>query len=413
VISVVVYNPTNASPVTNGEITFTDEEGTAWPVFDLRLSRELNGPGVGELSVSLMHPRLAALTYRNVVRVYQDGELIKSFVIREVEDVEVGSGSERKRTVRGLGLLSRTQEMVRVTPNPINRYPLAYTRRHDWAAPETSTTTWTDTVYTMNRPDDVVFGEGFYRPIAWPTPVAPTEPLGIDWVHSTATGVTHPVTIDYWHRTFTVASESEVAVFASASADKLEVAIDGVEVISEELTEPDGLWWWTWKAGVKLAAGTHTIRAKVDLRVATGQGGFICCGFPTGSDGIDSDNILFFTGDDEWDLLSDPATPPGQTPGQIIRLGMAEAAARGCQTPTLNFSDTVDSNGDPWDTTVPLVYRVPCTEFDVLDALLPWVEFSMSDSGYTLNVVNVSTGLGSSTAVELEPVTFVKVSGSG
>jgi hypothetical protein len=133
------------------------------------------------------------------------------------------------------------------------------------------------------------------------------------------------------------------------------------------------------------------------------------------------DEILFVSGDnvdpDEvnggWKVLRDPATPPGQTAGRIIRLGMEEAAARGVEVPTLNFSDTVDSNGDAWDATIPLAYRVPATEWDILESLTPWVEFSMDDVGYTLNVVNLSTGLGSATTVELDPVTFTKLAGAG
>jgi hypothetical protein len=381
----------------------------------VKLSRELNAPGVGQLSVSLMHPNLASLTYRNVVRVYDDGNLIKSFVIREVEDVTVGPPEEQKRTVKGLGLLSRLQEMVRVTPNPIDELPLSYVRRHDWGAPETLTTSWVNVLYPQNR--TTLLGTATNRPVAWPTPVAPNEALGVKWVHTRLEGVAHPAGVDYYHRSFTLDEDAEVAFFCSA-ADQFSACLDGVEMLTEELSGPNSVWWWTWKFAAALKAGTHSVRLRVELINSTGAGGVIFAAFKTGPGGINE--ILFVSGnnpdptavDGGWRVLRDPATPPGQTAGRIIRLGMEEAAARGVEVPTLNFSDTVDSNGDAWDATIPLAYRVPATEWDILESLTPWVEFSMSDVGYVLNVVNLSTGLGSATSVELDPVTFLKMAGA-
>ena len=113
-----------------------------------------------------------------------------------------------------------------------------------------------------------------------------------------------------------------------------------------------------------------------------------------------------------WMTIDNPATRPGQTPGQIIRLGMAEAAARGVETPTLNFDDDEDSAGDPWDDTIPLSYRVPTTELDVLDSLAPWIEFEIPDNGYTLNAYNIGTGVGAASGVEFGNVIVAGVNGT-
>jgi hypothetical protein len=407
-LDVVVYNRTNASTVTNGDLVLTTG-GRDWSVTGARAQRQLNRPGTGSVSIPTDHPNAAALTYRNVVRMIQDGEVVKSFVVQNLDNVAAADDDAKLlRTASGEGLLTRLKEMVRLTPNPIDELPLAYTRRHDWAAPETSAAGWTDTVYEMDRNAHVLFG--IYRPVGWPTPIAPDEALGISWIHTVPSGDSHPAGTQYYHRSFTLASETEVALFVSA-ADQFEAAIDGVVVLDARLTSPNSVWWWTWKAGVTLAAGTHTIRIKVDVINATGQGGMICALFDSSGDGID--DLLVFTGDDNWSALDNPADPPGQTPGQIIRLGLAEASARGCQTPTLGFSDTVDSNGDAWTETVPLVYRVPTTEWDVLNLLTPWVEFEIPDSGYELDVYNLSTGVGdSASTVELDGVRRTTLAGT-
>jgi hypothetical protein len=410
-----MYNRTNASAVSSGNLVATTG-GQTWSLIRPRARRVVNEPGDGEVTVPLDHPNIAAMTYRNVVRLTQDGEVIKAFVVNDIKDVTEATDAARKlRTLSGEGLLSRLKEMVRVTPNPINRLPLSYVRRHDWAAPETSTTAWTDTIFPQDRL--TLVGEATNRPVSWPTPLAPNEALGVAWVHSVVEGAAHPVSTDYYHRTFTLGSESEVAFFCTA-ADEFALAVDGVELIAEKLTGPNSVWYYTWVAAGRFAAGTHTVRVKVDVVNSGGQGGMIFAAFETGPAGIDT--LLFVSGDNAdptavnggWKLLKDPATAPGQTAGQIIRLGMAEAAARGCETPTLGFSDTVDSNGDAWADTIQLAYRVPTTEYDVLELLTPWIEFEIPDDGYTLNAYNLSTGVGGASSVEFGDVIVAGVNGT-
>jgi hypothetical protein len=410
-----VYNRTNASAVSSGNLVAT--VGWTWSLMQPRARRSLNEPGDGEVTVPLDHPNIAAMTYRNVVRLTQDGEVIKAFVINDIKDVTEATDAARKlRTVSGEGLLSRLREMVRVTPNPINRLPLSFVRRHDWAAPETSATSWNATLYAQNR--TALLGLVSNRPVSWPTPVAPNEALGVAWIHTVAQLTTHPAGTVYYHREFTLDAETEVAFFVTA-ADEFALAVDGVELLAEKLTGPNSVWLYTWVAAGRFAAGTHTVRVKVDVINATGQAGMIFAAFETGPAGIS--DLLFVSGNNAdptainggWKALNAPATAPGQTPGQIIRLGMAEAAARGCETPTLNFSDTVDSNGDAWADTIPLSYRVPTTELDVLEALSPWVEFEIPDNGYALNVYNLSTGVGdASSSVQFGDVIVAGVNGT-
>jgi hypothetical protein len=416
-LDVVVYNRTNSTAVANGDLvlTTTGPSGRDWGFIDARCRRLLNEPGDGGVTIPEDHPNAARLTYRNVVRMTQDGEVVKAFVVNELRDVTASADAAAETlTATGEGLLSRLKEMVRVTPNPINRLPLSYTRRHDWAAPDTPTTGWTDTIYTQDRTS--LLGGISNRPVAWPTPVAPNEALGVAWIHTVEEGEEHPSGTVYWHRSFTLTAEEEVAFFCTV-ADEFALAVDGVELLNERLVGPNSVWLHTWVAAGRFAAGTHTVRIKHTIVNSTGQAGLLFAAFVTGPGGIDE--LLFVSGNNAspsavnggWKALNDPVAPPGQTPGRIIRLGMAEALARGCETPTLNFSDTLDSNGDAWDDTIPLVYAVPTTEWNVLERLTPWVEFEIPDDTYRLDVYNVASGVGSATAVEFDDVIYVGLNG--
>ena len=407
-VDVVIYNPANFSPVANGDLVLTSG-GREWGVIDARARRLLNEPGDGSVEIPADHPNAARLTYRNVVRLIEDGEVIKSFVVNELNEVTAADDdSKLVRKASGEGLLGRFKEMLVLPPNGTTGLPLSYLRRHDWAAPETSADGWTDTVYEMDRAEDVLFG--IYRPVAWPTPIAPDEPLGIYWVHTVPSGDPHPSGTQYWHREFTLAASTEMAFFVTA-ADQFEFAIDGVVVLEAKLTGPNSVWFNTWKIGVRLAAGTRTIRIKVDVINATGQGGMICAGFNSGSDGID--DLVVFTGDGEWSVIDNPATPPGQTPGQIINLVHSDASLRGCPTPSLDFTDDEDTAGDPWDETIPLTYRVPCTLYDVIEQLGTWIDVDMPDDAYMLRAYNVSTGVGDpASTVELDGVIYTGLNGT-
>lgn len=409
--TVAVYNSTNSAPVGNGAMNVTSG-GQKWGVIDARCRRLLNEPGDGTVTIPLDHPNAAALTYRNVVRIVQDGEVIKAFIVNELKDVIAATNAgDLVRTASGEGLLSRLKEIVRVTPNPIDELPVSYTRRHDWAAPETSAAAWNATIYTQNRKVHVL--NKFYRPVAWPTPVSP-EALGVSWIYTRANGTSHPAGTVFWHREFDLDDETEVAFFVTA-ADQFELAIDGVSVLTEELNGPNSVWWNTYKAGARLAAGTHTVRIKQDVINSGGQAGMIFAAFATGPAGIN--NLLFVSGNGSpgdfnggWKAIESPLEQPGQTAGKIIRLGMDEAANRGVDVPTLNFSDTVDSNGDAF-LTLPFSYRVPCTEWEVLTALSPWIEWQIADDGYELSVYSVEIGRGDDVDVELDAVTYTGVTG--
>ena len=397
-VTAVVYDRTNTTAVASGDLVVVNTGGTTshWAMVDASARRKLNAPGDGSVTVPLDHPNVAALAPRNVVRVLENGVTVKAFTVEKVDDVKLDKEPARKlRQASGDGLLSRLAEMLRLGSVPIAEYPQSQTRRYDWAAPETPVTAWSSTVHVQPR-DTLLWGSN--RPVAWPVPIYPSSSIGFSWIHALSPAVAHPVGNTYWHRVFNMAAAGEVAFFITAS-DEFTLCVDGTELDAQKLQGPNSVWWYTWTAGARLAAGNHTIRIKAVTVNGTGAAGVIVDVHNTSGTGITT--AICGTGagapgaiDGDWKVLHQPATAPGMTAGHIIRLGIAAAATRGCQVPTLNFSDTLDSAGATLVTIPDFAHRVPFTELDVLKALEPWVDFSMSDVGFVLSIRNKTPGLG-------------------
>lgn len=401
-VTAVMYDRTNSAPVTDGDLVVeaTGEAVSHWALTDASAVRRVNDAGDGSAEVPLGHPHLDAIDYRRVCRLYEDGEVIKSFVVNRIDDVDIGKPGDRRRRFSGDGMLSRLGEMLRTGPTDITSALQADKRRYDWGAVELDVSGWsTSTIYVQPR-DDLIAGS--VRPVAWPTPIQ-GEALGVPWLHWRPPYTVHPSETGYWHKTFTLALASEVIIFTTAS-DEMEVCVDGVELLAEKLQGPNSVWWYTWKCGALLPAGTHTVRIKVTVVNPTGAGGFISAGFKTGPAGLG--DLLFYTGtssdpgdlDGGWRVHVGSA--PGMTPGQIMRIGQQEAALRDCETPTRSFDDDEDSNGDPWDVVVGFVHPAPTTELAVLDALAPWCEYRIRDDSYTLDMFNGAGGASSSAELE-------------
>jgi len=399
-----MYDRTNATPITDGNLVVaaTGEGVSHWGLTSARAVRRVNEAGDGLAEIPLRHPRVGKVDYRRVCRLVEDGETIKAFVVNKIDDTVIGSGNERRRSFSGDGMLSRLGEMLRLGPTGVTSALQADKRRYDWGAVELDVTGWSNSTIFVQPRDDLIAGS--VRPVAWPTPIQ-GETLGVPWIHWRAPYITHPAETGYWHKTFTLATTSEVILFATAS-DELEVCVDGVELLAEKLQGPNSVWWYTYKCGALLAAGDHTLRIKVTVVNATGAGGLIAAGFTTGEQGIEdlilatgtSTNAALFNGG--WRVLRFPATPPGMTPGQIMRIGQQEAAARDCEVPARSFTDTLDSRGDAWVPIAGFMHPTPQKELDVLKALEPWCEHRMRDDSYTLDMFR--DGVGATSTAELE-----------
>lgn len=101
-----------------------------------------------------------------------------------------------------------------------------------------------------------------------------------------------------------------------------------------------------------------------------------------------------------------PAAPPGMTPGQVIRLAVEEAQARGALVGvTLNFDDTNDSNGAPWPNVADIATKVGTDLLTFFKELAgTYVDLWMQPASLVLHAFNYKS-MGNITSIDFHPPT--------
>jgi hypothetical protein len=106
-----------------------------------------------------------------------------------------------------------------------------------------------------------------------------------------------------------------------------------------------------------------------------------------------------------WYAKEYPVDAPGFTAGEIVRILVDEAKARGALSGvTLNFTDSVDSAGRGWENIAEFSTPIGSTILDVLLALsTTWVDLQMSLAGLQLNMYSKpGGGAGSASGITLQ-----------
>jgi hypothetical protein len=188
----------------------------------------------------------------------------------------------------------------------------------------------------------------------------------------------------YFRREFTTASTKDYRIVATAD-DYAAILIDGERVMSITEFASHAR---TFTVDVTLPAGNHVLAVKARqiqkpgaaAGVGRGSGGLLLalCNI---SDGVDdytekftnADRVIW-TGDNMslWEINAYPVRPPGFTVGGILKTLFDEAVTRGVTTLSklsLGFTELVDSNGVPWQTTVDPSFKVGDTLREVVSQL--------------------------------------------
>lgn len=186
----------------------------------------------------------------------------------------------------------------------------------------------------------------------------------------------------YFRTTFTLGAQTAVVI--AATGDNLwTLYLNGVPLLGDNANA--SAWAEYRKAGIVLPAGTYTLGAVVEN--LGGAGGFLCAVYTEDSDGF-VDTIVKVT-DGTWLANDAPTVEPGWTAGQIVRQLLMEAQARDQLTAwSVDFTDTVDSDGTPWE---------PIPEFQVevgdgLESVLEqlheqgWVDFAAAPAAPVLRL---------------------------
>lgn len=387
-IGAAVYDPTNTTLVAN---LYT----TGYGITEGSFSRPMNAPGAGSVAVVSGHPSVAQLTPGRVVRISSAEGVEQCFTIDDKPNAPVRvEGGDLVVAASGDGLLSRWREAVVAPWIGVDDFPKSSVRMFNWSSPGLDVSAWSDTVYAHSRSTS-----NPQRPIAWLDEIA-------EWI-GPATEASS-MTAGYWylHAQFTLASDTQI-VFPFSADDEMVVALDGVTLIDEQPEFPAKVWWYTYRAGVMVPAGTHTYRVRVNN--VLGPTAFI--GAAWESDGTTSGDPVWLTNSDpmesfslDWKCLAFPASQPGFTAGAIIRILLEEAQARGELTGwTLDFDDDVDSDGNTWPVIPEFSCRVGDSLYQVLDKLAgTWIDMAAGDSGLVLKAWDKSVGQGTATAVTLD-----------
>lgn len=387
-IGAAVYDPTNTTLVAN---LYT----TGYGITDGSFSRPMNAPGSGSVAVVSGHPSVAQLTPGRVVRISSADGVEQCFTIDDKPSAPVrAEGRDLVVTVSGDGLLSRWREAVVAPWIDVDDFPKSSVRMFNWSSPGLDVSAWSDTVYTHTRSTS-----NPQRPIAWLDEIA-------EWIGPAAENPS--MTAGYWYldAEFTLSADTQI-VFPASADDEMVTALDGVTLIDEQPEFPAKVWWYTYRAGVMVPAGTHTYRVRVNNVV--GPTAFI--GAAWESDGTTSGDPVWLTNSDpgdpfslDWKCLAFPSSAPGFTAGAIIRILLEEAQARGELTGwTLDFDDDVDSDGNTWPVIPEFSCRVGDSLYQVLDKLAgTWIDMAAADAGLVLRAWDKSVGQGATTAVTLD-----------
>lgn len=339
--------------------------GAAW-------QEVLNSPGTGRVVVQNDDPDLAAVRYGDLLR-FELGGLARFLAIAErkkrVEisrDEEVGELTE----ISGRGTLARWARAVVYPDTEPGALPFSDQRVFNFASPDLDDSAW---AAAINTPQTLL---GF-TPQSWPDADADylwDRPVWQDGV---------PPGDAYLRHWFTVADDVTGELWVDAD-DEFDAWIDGVFVQSDrfnptELGVPE-------HTRLRLTAGDHLLAIRARNLNAL-KAGVIVTVLELDATGAPVGVITHSTHSAGWKVLGYPPSPPGFTPGAVLRILLADAQARGALTgTTLGFTDTTDSAGVAWPVTADLAFRAGTTLLAVLEQLAEvYLELKPSPSTYRLD----------------------------
>lgn len=357
--------------------------------FARRWQDPLNDTGTGKLNLQNDDTALASIPYSAVLRFLDGGQPRFASLVERKERVSKTQEEEVEcvTTISGRGTLAVFEEGIVEPPLGADRTIFADTVHYNFALPAYDDSGWSAAVVNPNAD----YGE----PDAWPDSTA----LWIaDRVGSTFDPTNGPPLGDmYGRKSFTVAGRT-VAELWGAADDAYEVWLDGQHQFDEAFDV--GYLGQSRLQMVELDAGTHYLAVRFRNMFPNRSGLRMSLLKVDPQTGATTGTILAKT-DTSWKCLGYPATAPGFTPGEVIRLLVEAAQDRGALTGvTLNFDDDDDSAGDPWPVTADISVQVGDDLLTVLRQLCEsYVDLRMSPTSLELSAYATR---GESTAVEYD-----------
>lgn len=347
----------------------------------------------GSFSFSMLRTDFAGVDFDDLVTFTLNGTAVFLGVVEGIDHVALdpGESAEQTVTISGRGVLALLDQAVVYPSRGLGSLPIEDVRTFSWVAPDFDSTAW-PSAKLVNRQRDYAT---WRAPLPWIWP----DTTGY-WIWANLATVNSnnaPAGVCLFRREFTLADAATVRVFCAFDFGG-RLYVDGAEMAAFN-SFTTGKY-----VELEMSAGTHVIAARVrnDADVTPpNPGGFIAAVYTIGAAGL-LDDLVTHT-DATWDCLPYPAAAPGYTHGEVIRLLLEEAGVDGDWT--LDFSDTKDSDGQPWGEFREITVGVGRSLLEVLREMADtYIDIAAAPGSQTLRAWNRGTR-GNVRAVTLQQTT--------
>lgn len=315
---------------------------------------ELNEPGSASVVLQNDDPDLSDIEDDDLIRFELYGWSAFTMLARDFDRQSIAQNEEvdETTTVSGPGHLAILEEAVVYPSRGCDVKPVEEDRLFNWAGVDYDDTDW-DTASQI-----AAYGGGKYwvdenDALAIPSldlwPVA----SGAVWMWGEGNDE-HAAEGTCYFRSEFVVTGGHITIFLCAD-DRANLYFDGQLIMSTDngnATPAD-----VQTAAIECTPGTHLIaiegtNAADDPELTPGThnpAGVLCAVYPTDAVGNLSSVSPLLVSSAAWKVSSYPGYPPGMTPGEVLRICVEEAQARGGLVGvTYTFTDDVDSEGVPW-----------------------------------------------------------------
>lgn len=309
-------------------------------------------------------------------------------------------GAAQFRVVTGRGVGAATEWGIVGPANGFGARPKEQTRVFNVYSMEYDITGWDDAVETGVAA----------IPAEWPIDGGPYGPY-ISTI--SATGTTSPNGPSWVGTDFTVPSDVEATLFCSAD-NWGRVWIDGQPMLEVGGIDQSNSYLRTFTARVSLSTGvTHRVMIRFFNKGGDNPGGVRFLLAETNTAGVVTSSLLESSA--SWKSLETPASTPGMTATQAVRIALEDIQARGRLTwLNTDFTDDMDSNGEPVSAVADISTRTGNSLLAFLTELsATYIDWAIDPDTLTLSLyVRGTYAQVGGAAVTLEPAAVTAADGN-
>lgn len=334
---------------------------------------ELKRPGGGSVTLRSDDYKFletpALLDRRNIVKCRYGNKVISAFVVQSQEEIYVdqSEGKASAMTYAGESLKTwfRDAELYAEGGFKSDAYVQRAFSFASVTGPWYNGSDWSPAVNVIARKNSA-------NPNYWAKGVPegwPQEAVNAYWVWTQANSVASPapVTTTLWRYPFTVSSG------VGKKRYKLNLTVDNsyiVYVDGQRLGEGNSVYDVAEYEFV-LNPGTHVIAIEATNTISLS--GILMALYRSSTAGDNGKySLIYQSGQAGLLFYNKPNKRPGWTVGEILRILLEEAEARGVRFPqylTPTFTDSVDSNGTPWLAPIDWEWPLGTSYYEILESL--------------------------------------------